>query len=90
MTDDTWQEEAEEFVIRYVATRPGQTFSANDLWNAGLPHPSDKRRLNRVLLGLASRGVIEATDRKVPSLKGWGVPIRLWRALPVTVGVANR
>jgi len=69
------------FVSRYVRERQGQTFSANDLWAAGLPHPPDRRRLNTVLGELARKGLIERTAVKVPSHRGNSHPIRLWRAV---------
>lgn len=78
----TWDETARAFVLDYVRSPDVVEFTANDLWRAGLPVPADRRHLNRVLLGLKREGAIVSTDRKVPSVRGGGVLIRVWEVAP--------
>lgn len=71
-----WRAQARAFVLEYAVK--ARVFSANDLWAAGLPVPSNRRNLSRVLLTLEADGVLRRTGRLVSSHGGHGQPITEW------------
>lgn len=73
-----WHELALGFTRAFVA-ETCCAFSANDLWEAGLPVPANRRNLAAVLLRLEREGLIVRVG-KTASVGGHGQPIRMWRA----------
>lgn len=84
MTDlVSWNTAARAMVNRYVLS--GEPFTANTIWDAGLPAPPDgnRRRLGSVMLDMKAEGTIEVVDRGHLSDRGHGSRnLTRWRGLP--------
>lgn len=73
-----WDADAREFTLAVV--RRGETFTANDLWEAGLEEPPSHRRvLGKVLLDLEAAGRLHRTGRRARSVGGHGGLVLEWR-----------
>ena len=59
-TDPAWKEEAERTVIR-VASRH-QEFTAQEIWEDGLPATRNNRALGPIMLSIESRGMIQRSS----------------------------
>lgn len=77
-----WIAAAHDAVDRLAATQT--ELSADDVWRE-VGQPPEPRALGGVMVSAGRRGVIEATDRTVPSVRpeSHRRPIRIWRSLVV-------
>ena len=84
---EEWQEKA-LLTIENLA-RTSQTFTADDVWLAGLERPENSRALGGVMRLARKQGLIEPTDRLVTSVfeSGHYGPRRVWRSLARRVSV---
>lgn len=84
MTDFTsWNIAARGMVNRYALS--GEPFTANTIWDAGLPEPPDgnRRRLGVVMRAMKAEGTIGVVDRGHLSDRGHGATnLTRWRGLP--------
>jgi hypothetical protein len=69
-------------ILLLVASRL-ETFTANDLWEAGLPEARDNRALGPLLLQAVREGYIEPTNetRKSTRIVAHQRPMAVWRSL---------
>lgn len=78
MDKETWINYAVNFIVDF-ATKDGKTFTANDLWPAGLSEPENARWLGNALMRARGMGLLVSTGKSV-SKRGHQVPITVWRA----------
>ena len=81
--DDTFPARAEAFIYGYARSHfeftSEQATAAAE--RAGIVPLSDGRAWGAPIKRAASGGVMEATDRTAPRLKGHGAPAVVWRSL---------
>jgi len=73
VTETDWGQGALAFIKAY----PGRTFSANDLWAAGLPVPANRMWLGLVLRQAAKEGAIRRVGLE-GTTRGHGGIIMRW------------
>lgn len=75
--DAAWVAEAEQVVIK-VMKQKGD-FTSDDVWEAGLPKPSNPRALGPVLKSLSKKGLIYSTGVFKRSKARKSAPVAVWR-----------
>lgn len=78
--DPAWKDEARRIVRRVATTR--DTFTTDDVWDAGLPTPTEPRALGPVITALIRAGAITATGDYVPSRRRHATPMPVYRLGP--------
>jgi hypothetical protein len=80
-TDPEWKDRAQATVIG-LALRQDR-FTADDVWEAGLPKPREARALGPVLMNAAKKGwICSETDFTTSTQANChGMPRRVWRSL---------
>lgn len=79
-----WLARATEAVADMARRRA--EFTTDDLWDAGLPSPTEPRALGAVIVAAVRAGTIVQTGRWVPSHRRRCAPIPVWRSLIVGTG----
>lgn len=84
---EMWRAEALRVVEDLALT--SSTFTADDVWEAGLEKPREGRALGAVMRQARSAGFLEPTDTYVPSRirSNHSKPQRVWRSLVCVAAV---
>lgn len=77
--DAAWYAEARRTVIKVARQKLDDGFTSDDVWEAGLPKPSNPRALGPVMKGLAGEGELLATGRYVLSKARKSAPVMVWK-----------
>lgn len=79
-TDPGWADRAYAAVEHCARLYP--TFIVDAIWATGLPEPHEARAIGAVMRRAARDGVIESTDRVIPSTRAGchANPRRVWRS----------
>jgi hypothetical protein len=85
---EEWRAKATEIVEELALTRP--TFTADDVWLAGLEKPAEGRALGGVMRAARAAGLIASTGRYVPSIipTNHSKPQAVWSSLVAVQEVA--
>jgi hypothetical protein len=76
--DPAWLDTARKAVVELAARV--DTFTTDDVWEAGLAKPREPRALGPVIRRLINEGAITGTGAYVPSSYRHGAPIPVYRA----------
>lgn len=76
---DLWKHEAWSFICAYLERHP--ELFCDDLWDAGMPEPPNRRALGPLMQRAARERLMEKTGRYRPSVSSHQIPKDVWRSL---------